>query len=159
MNIRSDLERMNDGYATKQELEIIDRDITYLLNKVCKKIEELRRGIPCSKEKVKRYAVLQIWKSKLKQLQGKYVSQNKIELRLQYIEIDTKQVSIEQTQDYIEEAKKKWEELIEEGQKFQEKEILKFHKNNIPEDTDENKKKRKEIIKRILKARRRNYSF
>ena len=107
---------------------MIDRDITYMLNKVHKKIEEPRRGIPYSKEKVKRYAVLQFWKLKLKQLKGKQVSQNKMELRLQYIEVNTIQVLIEQVQQYIVEAEKKQEELILEGQKFQEKEILEYHK-------------------------------
>ena len=36
-----------------------DRDITYAINKVRKKIEGPRKGIPYSKEKVKRNAVLQ----------------------------------------------------------------------------------------------------
>ena len=58
MNIKNNLERIYQGYATKQELELIDRDITYILNKVYKKIEGLRRRITYSKEKVKRYAVL-----------------------------------------------------------------------------------------------------
>ena len=38
---------------------MIDKDITYVLNKVRKKIEGPRRGIPYSKEKVWRNTVLQ----------------------------------------------------------------------------------------------------
>ena len=45
------------------------------------------------------------------------------------------------------------------GHKFWEKEILDYCKNKILEDTDKNKKKRKEIIQRLLKARRRDHSF
>ena len=65
----------------KQELESLNKDITYLMNKVHKKIEGPRRGILYSKEKVKRYAILQYQRAKLKQLQGKYVDKNKMELR------------------------------------------------------------------------------
>ena len=39
------------------------------------------------------------------------------------------------------------------------KEILEYHKNEIPNNTEENKKKRREITNKILKARRRNHSF
>ena len=66
MNIENDLERMCQGHATKQELELLDRDITYLISKVHKKIEGIKRGILYSKEKVKRHAILQYLRAKLK---------------------------------------------------------------------------------------------
>ena len=86
---------------------MIDRDIMHVLNKVYENIEGSRRGIPYSKEKVKRYAVLQFWKAKLKQLKEKYISQNKIDLRLKCIEVDATQVSIKQVQQQIVKMKKK----------------------------------------------------
>ena len=58
MNIENELERMRRGHASKQELEMLDRDMTYTMNKAWKKIEGPRRGIPYLKEKAKRYAVL-----------------------------------------------------------------------------------------------------
>ena len=48
---------------------------------------------------------------------------------------------------------------IQEGKIFREKDILEYHKNDILDDTEENKKKMKDIIKIILKARRKNHSF
>ena len=38
---------------TNQQLEKIDKDITYAINKARKKVEGLRRGATCSKEKYK----------------------------------------------------------------------------------------------------------
>ena len=58
MDIEGNLVKLIEGSSSKQQLEIIDKDITYTLNKVCKKIEGPRRGIPYSKEKVRRNAVL-----------------------------------------------------------------------------------------------------
>ena len=66
---------------------------------------------------------------------------------------------IEQVQYNLEEAKQKWQELVVEGQKYREKEVLDYHKSKILDDTDANKKRRKEIIQKILKARWRNHSF
>ena len=98
MNIEKDLDRIYQEYATKQDLEALNKDITYMMNKVCKKIKGQRRGIPYSKEKVKRYVILQYQRVKLRQMQGKHVDKNKIEIRLKYIEIDTIQISIDQIQ-------------------------------------------------------------
>ena len=81
-----------------------------------------------------------------------------MQLKSQYIEIDATQISIEQIQQFIE-VKNKWEKLIQEGKIVREKEILEYYKNDIPDDTKENKQKRKDITKKILKARRKNYSF
>ena len=58
MNIECELIKLISRSSSKQQLEMIDRDITYVLNKVRKKIERPKRGIPYSKEKVWRNAVL-----------------------------------------------------------------------------------------------------
>ena len=52
MDIEENLAKLIKGSSSKQQLEMINRDITYALNKVHKKIEGLQRGIPYSKEKV-----------------------------------------------------------------------------------------------------------
>ena len=81
------------------------------------------------------------------------IDSNKLKFRLQYIEKEMTNISIEQIKEYIEETKVKWQELIEQGKKIREKEILNYHKNEIPNDTDDNKKKQKQIIKRIEKEK------
>ena len=75
---------------------MIDKDITYTLNKVCKKIEGPQRGIPYSKEKVRRNAVLQYQKAMLCKMRGEMVNQNKLDFRVQFIDQDVTNLSIEQ---------------------------------------------------------------
>ena len=58
MDIKGNLSKLIKGNSSKQQLEMIGKDITYALNKVCKKIEGPQRGIPYSKEKVQSNAVL-----------------------------------------------------------------------------------------------------
>ena len=58
MNIEAELDKIRYGSTSKQQMEIVDKDITYTLNKVHKKIEGPRRGIPYSKKKVRRNTVL-----------------------------------------------------------------------------------------------------
>ena len=75
---------------------MIDRDITYALNKVFKKIEGPQREIPYSKEKVRRNAVLQYWKAMLRRMRGEMVNQNKLDFRVQFIDQNMTNLSIEQ---------------------------------------------------------------
>ena len=49
--------------------------------------------------------------------------------------------------------------MIVKGQQYREKEILDYHKTDIPDDIDANRKRRKEIIQWIIKARQRNHLF
>ena len=58
IDIEGNLAKLIKGSLSKQQLEMIDKDITYTLNKVRKKIEGPQRGIPYSKEKVQRNAIL-----------------------------------------------------------------------------------------------------
>ena len=50
---------------THKELEQIDQDISFTLNTFQKMIEGQKRGIPHSKEKVKRREVFLHWKSRM----------------------------------------------------------------------------------------------
>ena len=47
----------------REEMEQADNDITYLLNKIKRKIEGLGRRIPYSAEKVRRNIIVQYWKA------------------------------------------------------------------------------------------------
>ena len=53
INIESELERLSSGYASKQELEMLDRDITYVLNKVHKRLNSLGEGFLIQNKKPK----------------------------------------------------------------------------------------------------------
>ena len=66
MNIERELDNIRNGSVSKQQMEILDRDITYALNKVRKRIKGVKQSIPYLKEKVRRNTVVQFWKMKLK---------------------------------------------------------------------------------------------
>ena len=96
MDIKGNLSKLIEGNSSKQQLEMIDKDITYALNKVYKKIEGPWKGIPHSKENVWRNAMLQYWKAMLQRMRGEMVNQNKLDFRVQFIDQDVTNLSIEQ---------------------------------------------------------------
>ena len=65
------VQKLNISTVTKKELEQLDQDISFVLNKVRKKIEGQKRGMLHSKKKVKRRAVILYWKARLLKAQGK----------------------------------------------------------------------------------------
>ena len=94
--MEGNLAKLIEGSSSKQQLKMIDKDITYTLNKVHKKIEGPQRGIPYLKEKVRRNTVLQYWKAMLRKIRGEMVNQNKLDFRVQFIDQDVINLSIEQ---------------------------------------------------------------
>ena len=66
-NIEAMLDRVNHGNTLREELEIINKSITIILNEATKKIEGLSRNIPHSKTKEIKRAQLIYWQLKVKQ--------------------------------------------------------------------------------------------
>ena len=60
-------------------------DVTYILSRIRKNIEESRRTIPYSKEKVRRKATIQFWKVRIQEVKGKLVDKYAMEKRERYI--------------------------------------------------------------------------
>ena len=60
-NIEEIVDRVNHGNASQEELEIIDKSITTILNKATKKIEGPSKNIPYSKTKEIKRAQLLCW--------------------------------------------------------------------------------------------------
>jgi len=77
-----------DHTYTYQDLEKVDKNITYLLNKIRKKIEGPSRRIPYSQEKVKRNAIIQYWRVRIREVQGKIIDKRIMLNREQYIETE-----------------------------------------------------------------------
>ena len=75
-----------------------------MLNKIRKKIEGQNRSIPYSKEKVRRNIVIQYWKARIKEKQGKIIDRRAMLNQEQYIETKI-EVSIEQIEENLKQAK------------------------------------------------------
>jgi len=71
-----------------------------------KKIEGPRWAVPFSKEKVRKYAILQYWKAQLKKVKENNNIDSKIQIREQCIEeIETTELSIKQIKNKLQMAK------------------------------------------------------
>jgi len=57
---------INSLSLTHQQIEQIDNLITRILNQARKKVEELRRNVPYSEEKIKTISTIGFWKLKLR---------------------------------------------------------------------------------------------
>ena len=99
--------------ATKQELQKIDQDITFVLHKVRKKMEGQRRGIPHSNEKARRRVVIEYWKYTT-QAQGKSFNKMVMENREQCAETE---LNIEEFEmkDNIKIHKEIFREIVQNG--------------------------------------------
>ena len=56
-------------------------------------------------------------------------------------------------------TKANWKELVEQGKEARETELLDYYYSKLNNDTKKEKKKRKNVMQRIMKVKMRNYSF
>ena len=56
-------------------------------------------------------------------------------------------------------SKDKFRELVEKGQEQREKELMEMHPNEIDEDSAANRRKKKEVLRKIKKEQTRNHEF
>ena len=57
--IETIIEEIEQTISIREYLEQLDKDLIYILQIISKKIEGLRRAVPFSKEKVRKYIILQ----------------------------------------------------------------------------------------------------
>ena len=93
----------------------MDIDITYLLNKVRQKIEDLRRTIPYSKEKVEWRAVIQYWKARIRRPNRRLIDRYAMKNRERYLETIETDLSIKKMKNILHIAKEKWKEFLQTG--------------------------------------------
>ena len=67
--------------ASRDQLEVIDKEIFYILNKAQRKVEGLTRGVPFSQWKMKVYSKLKYWASKLNGLKERESNSEVLERR------------------------------------------------------------------------------
>ena len=83
----------------------------------------------------------------------------RIQTREQYIEEIETEILIEQIRNKLQIAKTEWKEVIERGKEIWEAKLLDHHYTELNNETEKEKKKRKNIIQRILKLKSWNHSF
>ena len=82
------------------------------MNKVRKKIEELKRSIPFLKEKVRRNVAVQYWKARVRKERGKVVDKGAMEARKKFIENNSNSLTIEEIEHRLKKEKRIFRELI-----------------------------------------------
>ena len=68
-NVEDDLSRMENSFSN-QEIETIDEVITRMFTATTKKVEGMKRNVPCSKEKEKRKSLVSCYKMRMRELKG-----------------------------------------------------------------------------------------
>ena len=81
VGIDNTIDKLSAEKATREELEKVDTDITYIVNTVRRKIKGSIRKVPFSKTKFKKQIKLLHWKVMLYVKQGKRISKDKIKQR------------------------------------------------------------------------------
>ena len=110
-------------------------------------------------KKTRTYTVLRYWKARLKQVLSNSNRSILIQYREQYLDQVELDLNINQIRERLEVAKQDWNKVIQNGKEIREKEILDFHHSKIGNETEPEKKKRKEVIQQIIKAKKRNHQF
>lgn len=157
--LENELERMNRD-CLNEEIEKIDELITQIFREATKKVEGIRRNIPYSHEKEKVRSKVLYSKMKLRELQGKVVNIDLMNSRKQKAEMNDEVIdTIQDAEEWVEKAKKLWENVIKNGKEMREKELLDYHHEEILGDDQEIIKKKKRILAGIKKKLRRDHTF
>ena len=59
----------------------------------------------------------------------------------------------------LKKSKEKFRELVEKGQEQRDKELMGMHPNEIDEDSAANRRRKKEVLRKIQKEQTRNHEF
>ena len=100
-----------NGEWSKEKIEMIDKEITLILNKVRKKIEGPRRNVLFSLIKVAKKAEIKYWKLVIQKEKGKVIDEYKFKQLKRYVERDFNK-SIEEMIVKLRKAKEKFQEII-----------------------------------------------
>jgi len=119
------MDRICNQYSIREELEIVDQNILFALNKARKFIEGPYQNIPFSKEKEKRRVALLYWDIRKKEVRERTINHKTMMIRLKIVEIYVIGYKIREEVDaaYIK-ASEDWKELCKKGKQIREEELL-----------------------------------
>ena len=106
---------------SKDQLEVIDNKIIYILNKVYKKVEGPQQGVPYLIQKIQSYLKLRYWISKVKIIQEQQSNMKVMKKKVNEVDITT---TLEEVKDELKKAESKWKDVIIKGIKHHKKELL-----------------------------------
>jgi len=158
-NIEEDLEAMKIN-ANYHQMEVIDKTITRMMMKAVKTIEGMKRNVPFSFRKKQGWAKVIYWKMKIRQTKGIKVDIERMKKRQEEAKIqEDDEMTIIQEKEALNEARKEWEKIKEDGKILREKELLDYVRNDFKDNEEKHPKKRQKIISGINKEMMRNHTF
>ena len=107
---------------------------------------------------MKRRSAIAHWKARLLKAKGLPHNKKAIENREKHVETNL----IEEEGEVVmklKESKEKFKDLDEKGQECRDKELMEMHPNESDEDSAANRKKEKEVLRKIQKEQTRNHDF
>ena len=157
-NVENDLDRLEITYSN-EEIEMVDELITRMLNVSTKKVEGIKRTVPYSKEKEKRRSMVLYYKMIIKEFKGGLVDQDLKEVRKFKAEILNAPQSFNEAKEGLKDAKTLWDEIVENGREYREKELLDYHPVELTEEGEKLAKKKKKVLAGIRKKLSRDHTF
>ena len=146
--------------SNEQTYNEIDNIFTKILSNARSAVEGPTRTIPYSKRKLMISNEHLHWKLKVKQFKRKQINTERMQRRCELAEINESANTLEEAQEYLKKAEKKWEDLKANADKHREEEMLDYHKGIIDgENTSEIIENRKKAARNVKKKMKRNRSL
>ena len=130
-----------------------------MLNAVRKCVEGVKRRTPSSREKVKIRTTYLCYKALVKKEGGRNIDENDLKGRREFLEIKREEMTKEKAEEKCAEALKNWEDYKKKAKQEREKYLLELHPLEISGDVESIRKKRKQAIKTMEKAKCWQYTF
>ena len=90
---------------------------------------------------------------KLRQIQGKVVDNDLMESRRVKAEMENEEINtIQEAEEWVENAKESWEEVVKNGKEMREKELLDYHNEEIIGEEPKIIKRRNELLQELKRS-------
>ena len=140
-------------------MEIIDREISYILDEARRQVEGLSRGVLYLEKKLKKYSALKYQESKYQLMQGRRYSPQVMAKRKLEAEVEDNAESLEEVKTKKQEALEEWNKVVKKGREIRERELLDLYDLVIEGDNDKSRKARKKQVNKLQKAEYRKWSL
>ena len=144
----------------RAKIEHLDKETSIMLRKARSKAEGDKRGMPGIPEKNKIRGAMLCWKLRLMQRNGKVITRNNLERRREEAELThegwTPRTQLKEKHNV---ATNEWNDFKDEKKKEHEEMTLDYYEDELPNETDKDKKRRKHVMKNIKQTLRKNHGF
>jgi len=147
------------GNPTIEELNLLDENITYVMNAARRYVEGVQRNVPYSKLKQKLESTMKYLKGLIQKKKGKLIDEGALEKRKQYCQVDYEDEDLPALEDRYTEAVEEWKDFKKEALKQKEESLLELYPTELAGDSEEIKRRRAKVIKNIKNAQFRQRTF